>query len=131
MKKMDTDRIKAQLRSWWRKIRKKDCPTCQTELKWEGYCDPCNSFPHRKWIDLAEADFLQEEDWRRRDPEGYAEVEYEYRKSCCKGTIQRWTLNAEQRPSLHHIPAIYPLVYEDAYFELAMLDEFRDEYNML
>jgi len=126
--------FKSRFRAWWRKARKKDCPQCKTALDQFGYCSPCNRYPHRRWIDLAEHDFMWEEDWRRRDPEGYAEAEYECRKSNCKETIQRWTLNAERNtksPDLKYIPIIYPDEYEAAYFELAMLDEFRAEYNML
>jgi hypothetical protein len=70
----------SKLRNWWRKFRKLDCPKCDKPLDKWGYCDPCNGYPHRKWITDAEDLNMSDIAFMREHPEEYEKHERESRK---------------------------------------------------
>lgn len=76
--------LRVKVSNWWRKFRKLDCPNCKTVLGDFGYCDSCNDFPYRQWITDAEALYMSDVDFMRKDPEGYETYEREMRKITIK-----------------------------------------------
>lgn len=59
---------------------KDKCNKCLAAVDAWGYCNPCNTFPHKKWITEEECLFLDDEDFRRTRPEEYEAMERRQRK---------------------------------------------------
>lgn len=69
----------------WRAI----CKDCNEKLDGVGYCDLCNTFPYRKWLREEEALFVDDEDFRRKHPQKYEELERQRRKSSVYFNLKR------------------------------------------
>ena len=92
----------SKLRAWWRKRTGRDkCKYCQGALDEFDYCYPCNRFPWRKWINEGDALFLDDEAFRRANPEEYERHENEMRKLNARRLVR------EGKIERRHIVTIY------------------------
>ena len=70
-----------RLSDWYRRWRGRDiCEHCREKLDDDNYCFDCNHFSHKKWLTEAEALWIEEVKWMKRDPLGYERYQDEMRE---------------------------------------------------
>lgn len=109
-----------RFQAWWYRVRGYDkCNKCASTLQeeWDYYCVTCNSFPHKKWLNEEECLWLDFEDFRRNQPDEYADWDLHNRK--------RTVLRCWGRLSREELSSCFG---EDAVLEELIIGPLPDEY---